>query len=260
MVYFVSFFSLAVVLQAFKPGDQLGGVEGEFYRYKHTFMQPPTEQDRTDALHMSQEIRCEACQEIVQQCVLRAETKSEDHIMDQLDGEVNLEELPEPTENDSQDDRVARNRRGCNKHYKDDLLLRGYYIRRCPEEPADIDADGDADEAAVAAAASANPRTFCLEHGKPMTPRETETYNVRNEAAFYACESTVGRFGTELASSVAEALADGVEMEAAVKAACLKEAQCEKVVKGKRKAQGPTKLKKKAKKTQKQLEEEQEEL
>lgn len=239
---------------AFKPGDTLGGVEGEFTRYIHTFMQPPTEQDRADGLKMAQDIRCEACQEIVTQCVRRAESKSEDHIMDQLEGEINLEDLPEPNENTTQADRVARNRRGCNKHYKDDLLLRGFGVRRCADESVDVDADADSEPV------TSSSKMFCMEHGKPLSVGESNTYNIRNEAAFYACESTVGRFGTEMAASVADALQDGVELETAVKTVCLEVAKCQGVKKGARKAKGPTKFKEKKKKTKRQIEEEQEEL
>merc|ERR1719433_1660884 len=135
----------------------------------------------------------------------RAETLSEDHIMDQIDGDP-----PERVEvsRDEQENLVNKKRKGCNKHFKDELLLKGWSLKECTghfkERPA-----------------------WCLEQlGRAVKESEVDTYSVKNEAAFYACERTVGQYGQELAASLAEQVEDGKDLNDAIKVACREAARC----------------------------------
>jgi len=205
--------------EGIKPGDQVSGSAGEYFRYKHVLVKPPDDNDRLEALQISKDIQCKACEVLLQNLLGKAESFTEDHIMDQLDGDI---EGPIPDSDNPQEDRVNRYRKGCNKHFKDDLLLRGWTIQKCP----DIPAAGAADSTSNAEDNDPRP-TWCLEQG-PATPteRDVDTYSVRSEAVFYACEATVARYGHELAAFLAERLEDGGAADVAVQAACRQAATC----------------------------------
>eukprot|EP00439_Symbiodinium_sp_Y106_P069453 s2566_g11.t4 len=83
--------------QGVKPGDQVSGSEGEYFRYKHVFVKPPDDEDRVEALKMAADFKCTACEVLLQSLLQRAESMTEDHIMDQFDGE--LEEPVELSDN-----------------------------------------------------------------------------------------------------------------------------------------------------------------
>merc|ERR1719253_512043 len=117
--------------EGIKPGDQISGNAGEFWRYKHVLIKPPDDEDRMEALKMSEDVKCSVCETILLRLMRRVESNVEDHIMDALDGEP--AEFPELT-GDDQEDRVNRNKKGCNKHFKDELLSIGYSVRNCPAE------------------------------------------------------------------------------------------------------------------------------
>merc|ERR1712146_221735 len=111
-----------------------------------------------------------------------AESYTEDHIQDQLDGE--MDGPPEPSYN-AQDARVNANRKGCNKHFKDELLLKGHQIRNCKDIASETDGKKGTGN-----------KTYCLEKSPSLpSERDVDTYSVRNEALFYACESTIARHG-----------------------------------------------------------------
>lgn len=169
-----------------RPGDGVSGAEGEYFRYKHVFVKPPDDEDRMEALKMAQDLKCAACEVLLKSLVQRAESFTEDHIMDQFDGEM-LE--PAVIGENEQENRVNQNRKGCNKHFKDELLLRGWSASSC----AKVD-DSEGESA-----------RWCLEQSDRLpTEREVDTYNVRSEAIFYACEGTLGRNGPEMAAKLVE--------------------------------------------------------
>eukprot|EP00930_Biecheleria_cincta_P076040 TRINITY_DN63242_c0_g1_i1.p1 TRINITY_DN63242_c0_g1~~TRINITY_DN63242_c0_g1_i1.p1 ORF type:complete len:251 (-),score=54.51 TRINITY_DN63242_c0_g1_i1:64-816(-) len=194
------------------PGDQVSGSDGEFFRYKHVFVKPPDDEDRIEALRMANDVKCTACEVLLQHLLKRAETLTEDHIMDQLDGEL---EKPAELSTNEQENRVNRNRKGCNKHFKDDILLRGWSVRKC-------------DDASSPLETSSEKRTWCLVQSERLpSERDVDTYSVHNEATFLACEGTIGRNGAEIAASVAEMKEDGVVLSEIIARSCKKAGRCE---------------------------------
>mmetsp|Transcript_133017 Transcript_133017/g.244035 ORF Transcript_133017/g.244035 Transcript_133017/m.244035 type:complete len:260 (-) Transcript_133017:88-867(-) len=204
-----------------KPGDQIAGSAGEFYRYKSVFVKPPDDEDRIESLKMSEEIKCTACEAILQSLMKRVESNSEDHIMDQLDGD-----LPEevPYTNDPQQDRVNQNRKGCNKHFKDEMLFEGWAVEKCISNTG---------------------KEWCLVKGNKPTEEQVETFSSENDAFWYVCSATIAAHGSELASFIAERMEDSEPLKKAVKAACKKVADCD-----------GTKLKKRQKAAKKRQEKE----
>jgi len=207
--------------EGIKPGDQISGNAGEFWRYKHVLIKPPDDDDRMEALKMSEDIKCDVCETILHRLMKRAESNAEDHIMDVLDGEP--AEIPETT-GDEQEDRVNKNKRGCNKHFKDEVLLRGYVVRKCPAAAVTIVND----TAESASKDTSKPRLFCLEStGNLADSRAADTYSTTSEAVFYSCENTIARYGHEIAAFLAESLEAGGSVTGAVKEACLQAALCD---------------------------------
>lgn len=230
-----------------KPGDQISGNAGEFWRYKHVLIKPPDDDDRMEALKMSEDVKCDTCEAILHRLMKRVESNSEDHIMDALDGEPT--EQPVET-GDAQEDRVNKNRRGCNKHFKDEVLLRGYLVRQCPAVTVTVATDQDkADEDPPRA------KAWCLENvgsGK-VESGEVDTYSTQSEAVFHACENTIARHGIEIASFLADKLDGGGALAGAIKDACFQAGRCDgtaagKKVKKQRKAGGEKPIKKKKQK------------
>lgn len=176
--------------EGIRPGDRVSGSEGEYFRYKHVFVKPPDDEDRMEALQMAKDIKCAACEVLLENLLQRAESFTEDHILDQFDGEL-LETAPSQNQ---QEHRVNQNRKGCNKHFKDELLLRGWFASRCEEDSEDTGQEtGDSG------------KIWCLKRSDRLpTERDVDTYNVKNEAIFHACEGTIGRNGPEIAEKLVE--------------------------------------------------------
>eukprot|EP00913_Durusdinium_trenchii_P013531 g12702.t1 len=81
--------------------------------------------------------------------------------------------------------------------------------------------------------------TWCLQRREtPPSERDVDTYNVRNEAVFYACESTVGRNGAEIAAQVAELKEAGGTLTEMIRVACREAGNC---VSKRRKGKGKAK-------------------
>ncbi len=110
-------------------GQAVSGMSGEFFRYRHVYVHPPTDRDRAEAIDMALDVRCDVCKVIVLGAMSKAESMTEDHLLDQLEGP--LDEGARPIEGDEQGSRVVMNKRGCNKLYKDDLMALGWRVRKC---------------------------------------------------------------------------------------------------------------------------------
>ncbi|CAE8593811.1 unnamed protein product, partial [Polarella glacialis] len=162
-----------------------------------------------------------------------------DHIMDQFDGDS---DAPVALSQNEQENRANRNRKGCNRHFKDEVLLRGWSVRRCAEIPA---------SGGPATAVSGEPlpnSTWCLDQSTRLpAERDVDTYSTRHEAVWHACEATVARRGAEMASAAAEGKEDGLVFSELVSRACREAGKCEKSQKRKpRKAKMSQKKREKA--------------
>eukprot|EP00931_Biecheleriopsis_adriatica_P097428 TRINITY_DN71202_c0_g1_i1.p1 TRINITY_DN71202_c0_g1~~TRINITY_DN71202_c0_g1_i1.p1 ORF type:complete len:240 (-),score=37.05 TRINITY_DN71202_c0_g1_i1:7-726(-) len=206
------------------PGDQISGSEGEFFRYKHVFVKPPDDKDRMESLKISEDIKCAACEVLLQHLLKRAGKLTEDYIMDQFDGEI---DEPIALTSDLQENRVNKNRKGCNKHFKDEVLLRGWSVRKCAETSAGPHAGQSQQPSAI----------WCLEQVDQLpSERDVDTYSIRNEAVFHACENTIGRNGAEIAQLVSELKEAGLEFSEIIRTSCRDAGRCNAPRKGKRRA------------------------
>lgn len=192
------------------------GLTGEFFRYKHLYYKQPSEEDRETAVEVATALRCDVCAAIVGSLVAQAKSFGEDDLADVLEGNVDHE----PT-GDEVTDRMLSHKKGCNKHFKDELIAYGYVVRQCKD-----------------VIPGRNDSSPCLHktEGKP-SQNAVDTYELWKEGLFHACEQTVAHYGDALAARLAEVLRDsdgrGVDRPAAVRAACEVEARCEKRTKPK---------------------------
>merc|ERR1712151_246613 len=97
-----------------------------------------------------------------------------------------FEKPPEFDPNSEINSQVNAHRKGCNKHFKDELLLKGWSVGACPPP----------EEGMFGKHATAEwcPQTVGI---KPEE-YEVDSFSKRNEAAFYACEHTIGKYGHEI--------------------------------------------------------------
>jgi len=110
--------------------------------------------------------------------------------------------LTQPPEYRSAELRVLRKLRGCNRHFKAELLSKGFVARPCPNPES----------------GSAPPREtlvqrWCLGQqlradSVPLTPGSGDLlkYDAQKEALYRACERTVGEHASELAESLPSVL------------------------------------------------------
>lgn len=182
------------------------GVTGEYFRYKHLFMKQPSEQDREEAIGVGTKIKCDVCVATVESLLSKASSLSEDNIADVLEGNVEYE----PT-GDFVTDRMLSHKKGCNKHFKDELVAEGWTLRSCK----DVFPDRSDSEPCLYKDAQSRPNQQAI-----------DSYEVWKECIFHACEQTVSRFSDSLAEYLAEELPGSSNRSATVRTACEKQARC----------------------------------
>merc|ERR1719379_36411 len=111
---------------------------------------------------------------------------------------------------------VEKHRIGCNKHFKDNFLNLGYQVKECMKFPPG--ADPKKDKGALG---------FCAwPGGKP--PDDIDVYSVEKEAAYFACQYTVGKHTEQIAKYISKKFEKNAtkELDDVVRDACLKKANC----------------------------------
>ncbi|CAE7502200.1 SCLY [Symbiodinium natans] len=144
----------------------------EYFRYKHIFHKKPSDEDFQHAQKVAEEVRCVVCAKIVASLLARARSFSEDDIADVLEGNVDYERTGDPVT-----DQMLKHKRGCNKHFKDELVAQGYMLRSCREVAPDYK----------------NDTSPCLWHNPdPPSQQAVDTYEVWKEGLFYAAWTNLG--------------------------------------------------------------------
>merc|ERR1712046_131353 len=102
----------------------------------------------------------------------KAKGTSEDALADMLEGNADYEMTGEPVT-----DRMLSHKKGCNKHFKDELIAEGYVLRVCKDVvPGRTDSEP----------------CFHKDSSKP-SESAVDSYELWKESFFYACEQTVSR-------------------------------------------------------------------
>jgi len=205
----------------------IGGKEGDWSRYRHMRADEfgntigITDEDRHLAVKIAHDVKCPACEALLERMVGRAKYKTEDGIMDVFENDT----IPEwKVGLDQQLDQMMMNRKACNKHFKDEMLFEGWAVEKCISNTG---------------------KEWCLVKGNKPTEEQVETFSSENDAFWYVCSATIAAHGSELASFIAERMEDSEPLKKAVKAACKKVADCD-----------GTKLKKRQKAAKKRQEKE----
>lgn len=182
-----------------------GGVTGEYFRYKHLFHKKPTEQDREEALETAAKIRCQVCVALLSSLVQKAKSFSEDDLADLLEGHSEYATTGDPVT-----DQMLSHKKGCNKHFKDELIAEGYVLRTCK----DVDP-------------SRNDSEPCLFQSEEKPGQmAVDAYELWKEAFFFACEQTVSRHSDALAEHLASSLRKAANHSDVIRNACNTHARC----------------------------------
>lgn len=184
-------------------------------RYKHIKPEVPIkDEDQETALAMSEDLKCEACKEILKSLLRKARSFTEDDLLDLLEGDIDEDRLAQC--NSAHERQVELRRKGCNKHFKDEFLLQGWDVKQCMHFPTGTDPKRD--EGAPG---------YCVwKAEKVPEEKDIDIYSIEKEAVFQACESTVGKHTDDIAPLLAKVLSKGGSVDDAVKDACIKKAKC----------------------------------
>lgn len=169
---------------------------------------------------LAEDVQCEVCKTILHFLFDGKNGTGKltrDTIMDILEGDVDPARVEAAADRD--DLNIERSRRGCNRHFKDSYLARGWDVRSCVKFPKGADPKTQRDRGVPG---------LCKWRA-PKVPDEAEmgTYAVEKEAIFYACQHTIGKHLDEVAAFLAQALPSGREaLDDMVGEACRNHARC----------------------------------
>merc|ERR1719217_1249499 len=104
------------------------GVQGAYFRYMHAFHQKPSEFDMEEAYKVADILRCDVCETILQSLLGKAENLADDAIADVLEGNTDYAPTGEKVR-----DQMLQHKKGCNKHFKDELISQGWVLKMCNE-------------------------------------------------------------------------------------------------------------------------------
>lgn len=182
------------------------GPTGEYYRYVAMPARQLTEVDRDEARAGAAQVRCDVCALIVESLVQKAASWSEDGLADQFEGHTEYDKT-----GDESLDLMLAHKKGCNKHFKDELVAEGWFLTSCKEVRPE------------------RGEGMCLWQ-TPNKPDEVSlnSYQTWKEALFFACEQTVGAHSDALAEYLAGALTKSANRTATVRTACERHAKCSK--------------------------------
>merc|ERR1712232_119962 len=145
------------------------------------------------------------CSVLVDSLIKRAKSFSEDDLADALEGITDY-----PKTGDQVTDQMLSHKKGCNKHFKDELIAEGYVLRVCKDV---IPGRNDSEP--------------CLwqEQEKP-NQQSVDSYELWKEGLFYACEKTVGTYNDVIAEFLGAALHSSKNRTFIVQTACNVHARC----------------------------------
>lgn len=155
------------------------------------------------------------CVHLLRSLLSRARSYSEDDIADVLEGNTDYERT-----GDAVEDQMLKHKKGCNKHFKDDLVAEGFMLRPCKEVAPEIK----------------NDTSPCLwQSPEKPSKQAVDTYEVWKEGVFYACEQSISHHTDALSEALAERLRGqrDVNLTEVAQQACQKVAKCESVKKAK---------------------------
>lgn len=165
--------------------DTLGGI----VRYTR-FDKKPMPDDTEKAIIAGGDVKCEVCEVILTHLLLDARSGiTEDMLLDLFEADYVDEAFLDNKSTTDMERYIEQHKKGCNRLFKDAFLGRGWDIEPC-------DAPGQTKDTPKWEKAE----WFCAKRiGSVPNLTQMNTYSVRMEAIHHACESTIGKYGDELA-------------------------------------------------------------
>lgn len=197
--------------------DTLDGVD----RYIR-FDRQPKPDDKEKAIIGGGDVKCDVCEVILTNVLdgLGAKT-DKDAILEALEADWIDEDKVEATNIDMLK-HVEKKKVGCNRLYKDQFLAKGWDGYGCYRLMEGQTEDGTPPFEKAP--------WLCTQHtGKVPNTTEINTYSVKMESLFYACESTIGRHREKIASLLAKRLKklERASVKDITADACRQKAKCE---------------------------------
>eukprot|EP00929_Paragymnodinium_shiwhaense_P104085 TRINITY_DN6807_c0_g1_i2.p1 TRINITY_DN6807_c0_g1~~TRINITY_DN6807_c0_g1_i2.p1 ORF type:complete len:269 (-),score=58.55 TRINITY_DN6807_c0_g1_i2:107-913(-) len=188
------------------------GVQGMYFRYMHAFHNKPSDKDMDEAMRIADVLRCDVCEAILSSLLGKAENLAEDAIADVLEGNTDY-----PMTGERVRDQMLQHKRGCNKHFKDELVAKGWVLKTCNETG---EVGGEKGRAAM------DPCLF--QSGETPSEMAVEVYELWKEGFFYACEQSIGAHNDDIAAFLANALPTSEDRTATLREACRVPGKCQK--------------------------------
>lgn len=189
------------------------------------FLDEPKEADKRRIILAGGDLKCEACEIILEDIMYSLKMSGdEDAILAAMEAdELNETELEAAVED--MEKHVVKKKRGCNRLYKDNLLLKGYAVkwdRVYTEEQQKTKDEGGFIPFRW------QPEVASLKRQK-INASNINLYSVESEAAHYACEHTVAKYRDDLAGFLSNGIkkVEGSSVKDLVSRACKKVAKCD---------------------------------
>eukprot|EP00413_Alexandrium_margalefii_P028088 CAMPEP_0204576740 /NCGR_PEP_ID=MMETSP0661-20131031/41940_1 /ASSEMBLY_ACC=CAM_ASM_000606 /TAXON_ID=109239 /ORGANISM="Alexandrium margalefi, Strain AMGDE01CS-322" /LENGTH=309 /DNA_ID=CAMNT_0051585513 /DNA_START=44 /DNA_END=973 /DNA_ORIENTATION=- len=165
------------------------------------FDQEPQAIDKDRAIVFGGDVKCDVCTNIIVDLTEGPRTNwHPDSLLEALEADSIDSEAIEKAPTDMHK-HVAKHKKGCNKLYKDNFFLRGWDLLVDFRPPEGFTGNPDTLEHWKKAA------RYHAEHtGKIPNSTEIDTYTVKMEAAYFACEATIGMYRDELVEHIAPRL------------------------------------------------------
>lgn len=174
-------------------------------RYRYTqYNETPQAVDKDNVMLAGGDIKCEVC-EVILGDVLRELLRNKnfndktgfDMIADALEAEK-IDEDKVDSAATEMERYVEKNKKGCNRHFKERYFARGWIVEQCTKmytiQKNAVPSLAD-DDVRVPAA--------CSKHtGYIPNTTEMNTYTVSAESVHFACESTIGQHRDEMADAL----------------------------------------------------------
>lgn len=201
------------------------GVDGSRYAL---WQDEPKPEDDVAAKKAAEDIKCQVCEVILGHLLETVGMlASEDELLSLLESEPSEAEVEAATaKRDKNLVQLAKGRKGCARHFKDSYLRQGWDVEGCViPRPQKEGSAGDKQEQIPPWLTVYG---TCTKSGQPVqNETKMNTWSVRMEAIYWACQLSLGAHMEAVAAFVAAGLKQGgAEPQALVKEACEKTAKC----------------------------------
>eukprot|EP00429_Kryptoperidinium_foliaceum_P097607 CAMPEP_0176236172 /NCGR_PEP_ID=MMETSP0121_2-20121125/27209_1 /TAXON_ID=160619 /ORGANISM="Kryptoperidinium foliaceum, Strain CCMP 1326" /LENGTH=287 /DNA_ID=CAMNT_0017575601 /DNA_START=66 /DNA_END=929 /DNA_ORIENTATION=- len=215
---------LLVGVRAWMEEGFTDGIDGSRYAM---WQETPKPEELLESKRAGEDVKCGVCEVILGNLLEGVGMLSnEDQILSVLESEPSDEEIEAAVaKRDKNLVNLAKGRKGCNRHFKDSYLRKGWDVEGCiiPEPNAENPDEKRPPWQTVYGT--------CVKSGvKVQNETKMDTYSTRMEAIYWGCQLTIGDNVDKVASFITKKIKAGTEeLPDIIKQACEKPAKCKKL-------------------------------